>query len=69
MRWVPFEEALGGVLAGTFMNPTLVAGLLAARAHRDAGWAQLRPGDAPWPARDHLMATDRVRPMPGSTST
>jgi ADP-ribose pyrophosphatase len=69
MRWLPFEEVLQGVLDGRFMNPTLVAGVLAAAAHRAAGWSRLRPGDAPWPARDHLLATDRVRPVPGSTST
>jgi ADP-ribose pyrophosphatase len=68
MRWVPFEEALAAALEGRLMNPTLVAGVLAAAAHRAAGWTQLRPGDAPWPAREHLLATDRVRPMP-STST
>lgn len=68
MRWVPLAQARDAALAGGLMNPTLVAGVLAAIAHRDAGWAELRPGDAPWPARDHLLATDRVRPMP-STST
>ena len=47
--WVPLEEARDAVLAGALHNPGAVTGLLAAWAAREAGWATLRPADAPWP--------------------
>jgi 8-oxo-dGTP pyrophosphatase MutT (NUDIX family) len=49
--WVDLSEARELVLAGRLHNPTTVAGVLAAAAARDAGWATLRPADAPWPER------------------
>lgn len=49
--WLPLDEAVGKVLAGDLHNPTAVAGLLAAAAARAREWADLRPADAPWPAR------------------
>jgi 8-oxo-dGDP phosphatase len=49
--WVALDEARDLVLAGRLHNPTTVAGVLAAAAGRDAGWATLRPADAPWPER------------------
>lgn len=49
--WVDLHEARDLVLAGRLHNPTTVAGILAAAAARDAGWATLRPADAPWPER------------------
>jgi ADP-ribose pyrophosphatase len=51
VRWVPIDEAREAVLAGGLHNPTLVIGLLTAHAHRERGWAGLRPADAPWPER------------------
>lgn len=60
-RWVPLDDAVAAVLAGDLGNPTAVAGILAAAAARATGWQNLRPGDAPWPVRDQLVATDRVR--------
>lgn len=60
-RWVPLDDAVAAVLAGDLGNPTAVAGVLAAAAARATGWQNLRPGDAPWPIRDQLVATDRVR--------
>ena len=60
-RWVPMDDVVGGVLAGELNNPTTVTGILAAAASRAQGWKGLRPPDAPWPAREHLVATDRVR--------
>lgn len=60
-RWVPLDDAVAAVLAGDLGNPTAVAGILAAAAARATGWQNLRPGDAPWPIRDQLVATDRVR--------
>jgi len=49
--WVDLSEARALVLAGRLHNPTTVAGVLAAAAARDTGWATLRPADAPWPER------------------
>lgn len=49
--WVDLSEARDLVLAGRLHNPTTVCGVLAAAAARDAGWATLRPADAPWPER------------------
>jgi ADP-ribose pyrophosphatase len=49
--WVDLSEARELVLAGRLQNPTTVCGVLAAAAARDAGWASVRPADAPWPER------------------
>ncbi len=59
-QWVPLDEAVGLVLAGSLANPTSVAGVLAAAAAKRNGWSGLRPADAAWPARDDLVAGDRV---------
>jgi ADP-ribose pyrophosphatase len=49
--WVDLGAARDLVLAGRLHNPATVTGILAATAARDAGWASLRPADAPWPER------------------
>lgn len=49
IAWVDLDEARDAVLTGRLHNPTAVVGILAAAASRDAGWATLRPADAPWP--------------------
>lgn len=59
--WVPLEDAVNLVLAGEIGNPTAVVGVLAAAEARRKGWRTLRPVDAPWHVRDHLMASGRVR--------
>jgi len=51
LRWVALEEAVAAVLAGAVHNPSAVVGVLAAHAAHGAGWATLRPADAPWPER------------------
>ncbi len=48
---VPLDEAVAAAMAGEIENAAAVAGLLAAAHARDAGWAPLRPADAPWPGR------------------
>jgi ADP-ribose pyrophosphatase len=59
--WVPLDEARDLVLRGAIASPTAVSGILAAWAAREGGWASLRPADAPWPTREHLAGTQRVR--------
>lgn len=48
---VPVAEAVRRVFAGELTNAAAVAGILAAAHGQAAGWADLRPADAPWPAR------------------
>lgn len=62
IRWVPLADAVAAVLAGRLSNPATVLGVLATAAHKAAGWTTLRPPEAPWPARDHLLTSNRVRP-------
>lgn len=59
--WAPLSDLADAVLTGRLHNPTLVSGVLAAwTAWQRDGFASLRPGDAPWAARDALLAaTDR----------
>ena len=54
--WAPLDDLVDAVLAGDVHSPSLVAGVLAADASRRRGWASLRPADAPWPARERLVA-------------
>lgn len=58
--WVPLDEAVGMVLGGALGSPSAVVGILAAKAARDRGWDALRPGDSPWPVREHLLHEGRV---------
>ncbi len=60
-RWIPLGEAVALVRSGALANPTAVTGIMAAYAARQDGWQGLRPADAPWPMRDDLLATTRVR--------
>ena len=45
--WMPLDAAVDAVLAEQLHNPIAVMGVLAAARARDAGWAGLRPADAP----------------------
>ncbi|HRW18205.1 MAG TPA: NUDIX hydrolase [Dermatophilaceae bacterium] len=47
--WLPFDDVLTAALTGRIHNAATVAGLLAAAAHRQRDWRDLRPHDAPWP--------------------
>lgn len=60
-RWVPLTDAVDLVRSGALANPTAVTGIMAAYAARQDGWKGLRPADSPWPMRDKLLATGRVR--------
>ncbi len=59
--WVGLDDARDLVLAGRVGSPTGVIGVLAAWTARASGWPDLRPADAPWAARDELLANGRVR--------
>lgn len=48
VAWTPLDDAVAAVLGGQVHNPSAVVGVLAAAAARAAGWATLRPVDAPW---------------------
>src|SRR3954453_7120793 len=45
------SEAGERVVSGAITNASAVAGILAAVHGRATGWRDLRPADAPWPAR------------------
>jgi ADP-ribose pyrophosphatase len=57
IAWFPLDKVRDAVLAGDLHNPSLVVGVLAACAAREAGWTTLRPADAPWP--EHPAYRDR----------
>ncbi|NQU37758.1 MAG: NUDIX hydrolase [Actinobacteria bacterium] len=59
--WVDLDEAARLVLNGSLGNPTTVVGVLAAVTSRADSWNSLRPGDADWPTREHLIESGRVR--------
>ena len=58
--WAPLSDLVDAVLDGRVHSPSLVSGVLAAEAARVRGWATLRPADAPWPARAHLLVATAV---------
>jgi ADP-ribose pyrophosphatase len=47
----PLPDALRRVMSGRITNAAAVAGILAVVHGRATGWRDLRPADAPWPAR------------------
>jgi len=66
VAWLPLEEAVSAVLSGRIGNPTTVVGILALAANVSSGFSQLRPADAPWPARPHAEGTEPGFVAPGS---
>lgn len=54
-HWVPLNDAVQAVMAGHITNATACLGILHTARHAEAGFADLRPVDDPWPARDHLL--------------
>ncbi len=68
--WVDLAEAKNLVMAGKIASPSAVCGILAAWASRESGWADLRPADSPWSARETVKAAGRVhRPAHGSDAS
>ncbi len=56
----PLADLVDAVLAGRLHNPNVVSGVLATWAARHGeGFDALRPADAPWPAREELLARRR----------
>lgn len=47
-RWVPLDEVLAAIAAGSVGGPTLLIGAMALDAARRVGWSTLRAADAPW---------------------
>ncbi len=58
--WVTIDEGIELALAGRIGSPTSLLGLLALQAARARNWHGLRPGDAPWPAREVLEDSARL---------
>lgn len=54
-NWVSLEEALDRIEAGQWQSPTLTVGVMAYARVRNR-----RSVQSPWPARTHLLETDRV---------
>jgi len=54
-RWVALDQAVRRVLAGGIENAMACIGILAAAHAAGSGFADLRPLDAPWPAKDEAV--------------
>lgn len=56
---VPLDDLVAAILGGRVQNPTMVVGALATYAALRTGReGELRPAEAPWPARDAKHARD-----------
>jgi ADP-ribose pyrophosphatase len=56
-RWLPISILLDAIVSGDLASPTAV---LALTAYKSLDLDKLRPADAAWPLREHLIATNRV---------
>ncbi|MEL4506297.1 NUDIX hydrolase [Luteococcus sp. H138] len=53
ISWVDLDELVDEIFAGNVQSPSMVSGALALQTARLSGrLEELRPADAPWPARD-----------------
>ncbi len=58
--WISRQTLVEQVMAGRIQSPTMVSGILALETARLAGRLDdLRPADAPWPARETKALQDR----------
>jgi 8-oxo-dGTP pyrophosphatase MutT (NUDIX family) len=64
---VPYADLVDGVLSGRVQSPSMVAGVLAYAAARER-LDQLRPADAPWPARTQFDLLRSARTVNGATA-
>lgn len=56
-KWVPVSELLNLIEAGQLASPSAALAITAFKALDES---RLRPANAPWPLREHLIATNRV---------
>jgi ADP-ribose pyrophosphatase len=57
LRWVPLDDVAAAVVSGDMASPTLALATLTAVYSRAAGWATLRPSNAPWKNRPRSQPT------------
>ena len=55
LRWVKIDDALAQIERGLWQSPTLTLGIMAYTT-----LTRRRPVDSDWPARTHLIQTERV---------
>ena len=68
LAWVDLADVVDGVYAGRLQSPSLVIGTLALTlALREERVDQLRPADAPWPARQVQAERDSRAADPAGT--
>ena len=60
VHWIPIQDVLESIRRGAITNPQLVAGTHAALIAMAEPDMALRSEDAPWHAREDVLATDRV---------
>lgn len=60
VHWIPIQDVLESIRRGAVTNPQLVAGTHAALIAMAEPDLALRSADAPWHAREDVLATDRV---------
>jgi 8-oxo-dGTP pyrophosphatase MutT (NUDIX family) len=60
VHWIPIKDVLESIRRGAVTNPQLVAGTHAALIAMAEPDMALRSEDAPWHAREDVLATDRV---------
>jgi len=60
VHWIAIPDVLESIRRGAVTNPQLVAGTHAALIAMAEPDMALRSADAPWHAREDVLATDRV---------
>lgn len=67
LTWVALDEVVGAILAGRVQSPSMVSGAMALQAVLLADrLGDLRPADAPWPAREAWAQSRRERGAAGT---
>jgi ADP-ribose pyrophosphatase len=61
MHWIPVQDVVESIARGAVTNPQLVLGTYAALMAMADPDMVVRSADAPWHAREDVLATDRVR--------
>lgn len=58
--WVPLSRAVELVLAGKFLSPNAVVGILATKAAHELHWQTVRAGDSAWESRENLISHNLI---------